>query len=539
NTDRLGRYSNSWYSILKVFLDYSVELYVGESTKPYDFNNPNDKLSIGILSLVSQYDNELRRLRSVMGKRNSLRIGNSFVGGTVPFGYSVKGKNLVINKEESETIKELYKMYRDGKTTMDLKSYLDNRTDFHPKRSKSGWNIGTIQKMLRSTLYKGYQTWDWKENIGGEVKVVESIKVKTPQIVSVKLWDEVQKKILLNQKHRTIGKLNVTLFDGLLFCKSCKVKLSIREKDGSKHSLYSCRSVEYKWKNPQKWSSKHSNCTLKKSLRIEETDRVLLNHVIKVIKDSKKIREDYKLRNLIPKFEDSENLRKIQNTKRKYINEKRRYVSKLEDDLVDIEFKILSNELRKDRGKKLKLKVTELISNVEEEIQGLERELTMYSKSTEWIDWINQMYLEIDSVEQLPLKKQRNFLNDYLQKVDVEYLPNSQSHRFNFEFKYPIIEDEIEIDGHDKDGRRLYHIKEGKFFSNVEVPLKTGRERLNQKDKEILHRLISKLRIEEKRSLSYICEELNQKKILTPTNKRWDKPKLSSYIKNMKVDVGK
>ena len=54
NTDRLGRYSKSWYTILKVFLDYSVELYVGESSKPYDFNNPNDKLSIGILSLVSQ-----------------------------------------------------------------------------------------------------------------------------------------------------------------------------------------------------------------------------------------------------------------------------------------------------------------------------------------------------------------------------------------------------------------------------------------------------------------------------------------------------
>ena len=29
NTDRLGRYSNSWYSILKVFIDYKVEIYIG------------------------------------------------------------------------------------------------------------------------------------------------------------------------------------------------------------------------------------------------------------------------------------------------------------------------------------------------------------------------------------------------------------------------------------------------------------------------------------------------------------------------------
>ena len=172
NTDRLGRYSKSWYTILKVFLDYSVELYVGESSKPYDFNNPNDKLSIGILSLVSQYDNELRRLRSVMGKRNSLKSGNTFVGGTVPFGYSLKGKMLVSNEGESKVVKRMYEMYRDGKSTTEIKLFLDTKTEYEPKRSKDGWNLGTIQKMLGNSLYKGIQTWEWKEKIGGEYKVV-------------------------------------------------------------------------------------------------------------------------------------------------------------------------------------------------------------------------------------------------------------------------------------------------------------------------------------------------------------------------------
>ena len=66
NTDRLGRNSQSWWSILKVFLDYGVEIYVGESSKPYDLNNSPDKLQIGILSLISQYDNELRRTTSFL-----------------------------------------------------------------------------------------------------------------------------------------------------------------------------------------------------------------------------------------------------------------------------------------------------------------------------------------------------------------------------------------------------------------------------------------------------------------------------------------
>ena len=90
NTDRLGRYSNSWYSILRVFLEYRVQLYIGESNKTYDLNNSVDKLTIGVLSLISQYDNELRRMRSVLGKRNSLRNGQTYVGSTHSFRIQCK-----------------------------------------------------------------------------------------------------------------------------------------------------------------------------------------------------------------------------------------------------------------------------------------------------------------------------------------------------------------------------------------------------------------------------------------------------------------
>ena len=49
NTDRIGRYSESWYSVLKVFLKYKVGFYIGESNKEYDLNNSVDKLTIGVL----------------------------------------------------------------------------------------------------------------------------------------------------------------------------------------------------------------------------------------------------------------------------------------------------------------------------------------------------------------------------------------------------------------------------------------------------------------------------------------------------------
>ena len=53
------------------------------------------------------------------------------------------------------------------------------------------------------------------------------------------------------------------------------------------------------------------------------------------------------------------------------------------------------------------------------------------------------------------------------------------------------------------------------------------------------NRKILELKLGEELSLNEICKELNRLKILTPTNKEWDKPKLSSYYKTLKSDVGK
>ena len=183
NTDRLGRYSNSWYSILKVFIDFGVQIYLGNSTKPYDLYSSPDKLMIGVLSLISQYDNELRRMRSIMGKRNSLKSGNTYLGSTIPFGYSVEKKKLIENPKESIHLKKIFTMYNQGKSSMDIKMYLDKVPDIKPRRTKLGWNLGTIQKMLRNTIYIGTQDWKWEEKLpNGEITTVDKITIETPKL---------------------------------------------------------------------------------------------------------------------------------------------------------------------------------------------------------------------------------------------------------------------------------------------------------------------------------------------------------------------
>ncbi|MDC1030285.1 recombinase family protein, partial [Flavobacteriaceae bacterium] len=139
-----------------------------------------------------------------------------------------------------------------------------------------------------------------------------------------------------------------------------------------------------------------------------------------------------------------------------------------------------------------------------------------------------------------PLQKKKEFLNNYLKKIDVEYIIKEKSHKMNFEFKYPIVDDKLSQFGKDKDGKRTYRIEDGMKSSSYKLKLKnTYKSKVDLEDKENLNKLIYHLRVGKSLSLNQICKELNRKGFRTPTNKEWNKSILSLYIKNLKVDVGK
>ena len=163
----------------------------------------------------------------------------------------------------------------------------------------------------------------------------------------------------------------------------------------------------------------------------------------------------------------------------------------------------------------------------------------MLDNSSEWIDWLNQMYLEVDSLETLPLNEQKIFVSNYLKKVGVEYVPEENSHKFHFEFLYPIVEDTIKMSGKDKTGRRKYEILDGSTKSILVHKVSNSKNKLPIDERERLDKVISELRVEKSLSLSEVSKELNSRGFKTPTKKLWDKSKLSSYIKHMNVDVGK
>ena len=532
NTDRLGRTSNSWVVVLKVFLDYGVEVYIGENfTKPYNLNDSVDKLTIGVLTLISQYDNELRRMRSVLGKRNSLKNGNTFIGGTVPFGYMVKNKNLVPHPIESRIVLEVFQMYDKGMTNVEIKSFLDRNPDIEPRRSKFGWNLGTIQSMLRKEIYKGQQEWIWKEKLpNGEVKIIDRIVVQVTPLVDKILWERVSRKIslYLERKMRNNDVNKESVLKGLLKCSQCNKVLGHRFKS-TNHYYGRCR--EYNFNSLHKIDV--SKCPMKKSLVMEDTDEKVLETLISLVKDSSLLKEEYKKKYLGGKWEESTELYKRTNSIKKNLREYESKIQKTEEELVQVEFDERMGEVTQSIGTKLKEKFKDRIKELtilkDEKIE----ELKWLETTENWIGWLEKMSNEIDDVREYDIDRKREFLHQFIETISVKYLIKEQSHQLDFKFFVPIVGDTIQYTGvTDRRGHKSYDLIEGSQKLKLDVP--TSRHHKNlRKPKERLEIMNTIVTCIEKNgmSLQQTCDFLNKNK-LTPINGgKWYKSKLSSFYK--------
>ena len=548
NTDRLGRYSQSWYSILKVFIDFGVQIYIGDSTKPYDLNNSPDKLMIGVLSLISQYDNELRRMRSIMGKRNSLRSGNTYLGSTIPFGYSVKNKKLKENLKESFHLKKIFTMYNQGKSTMDIKMYLDKIPDIKPRRTKLGWNLGTIQKMLRNTIYIGKQVWKWEEKLpNGDITTVEEIIINTPQLIEKELWNSVNQKMNLHLQKRKKSFPTDQILGGTIMCDECGLSLSYRKRGNSQQ--YYGRCSEYSWKhsedylNHKKKNYNKTNCKMKRSLNIIETDEKILNKIIDIITKSSIVREKYKIKDLSPKWDSD-----IKNSKRlgsigTQLRNKRRELESLEDEQIQVEYDVRTKKISESVGNKLRNKFKTSIEIVEEEIELIKNEERLISESKGWVNWISKMEKDVKKVVNSSLEEKRGFINRNVQNIKVFFDYKSKEHDITINFRLPIVGDELIYNNKktvNETGFKDYKIIDGdrKVNFRFKKPVHT-RTKLNKEVRKVLNDRIIQLKEVEFLSLKNICDKLNKEKLLTPTGKSWDKPKLSSYYRTIKGKVPK
>ena len=189
------------------------------------------------------------------GREQSSKEGN-YVGSSTPFGYDKikleheKGYKLIINNEEAEIVRLIFKMYLDGKGTQNIANKL-NEIGAKP-RKKSYWNANMVRNILCRRAVNGKITWN-RRKITQNMENGEIIK-KRPiheeyiivnglheAIIDDDTWNKAHEIMKKRKREKPPTEIK-NPFAALLYCKKCGEKMVRRPYENGRISSIICRN---------------------------------------------------------------------------------------------------------------------------------------------------------------------------------------------------------------------------------------------------------------------------------------------------------
>ena len=197
--DRLTRSLGDFAKIVETFDTHAVSFV--SVTQAFNTTNSMGRLTLNMLLSFAQFE------REVTGERIRDKIAASkkkglWMGGTVPLGYDVKERKLVVNEAEAETVRHIYQRYAELGSVRVLKEALDHdgivskvRIDKHGKKT-GGKPLarGALYLLLQNRMYRGEIVHKDKSYPGLHEAIIDET-----------LWGEVQSKLAANRVNRTNG----------------------------------------------------------------------------------------------------------------------------------------------------------------------------------------------------------------------------------------------------------------------------------------------------------------------------------------------
>lgn len=126
-----------FYALLRIA---EVKLYT-LSHGWIDLNNEDDTFLTGLLNLLDAREGR-KGAKRTKDRMEELARNGRWTGGPAPFGYKLVNKELVINPEEAKIVKEIFKLYLEGKKRQTLSKLFG----FEEKR---------VMRMLVNPVYVG------------------------------------------------------------------------------------------------------------------------------------------------------------------------------------------------------------------------------------------------------------------------------------------------------------------------------------------------------------------------------------------------
>ena len=228
--DRLSR-SLSDFSRLVDLFDRQQVTFVSV-TQSFNTTTSMGRLTLNILLSFAQFEREVIGER-IRDKFAASRRKGMWMGGTVPFGYRVESRKLIVRKDEAEIIRSIFERF----LAIGSATQLARSLNAEGVTSRSGKPIdkGALYKLLNNRVY-----------IGEVVHRGKAYPGEHQQIITKDLWDKVH-SILADSPRKRAGqsrRQTPALLKGLIFAPNGQAMSPTHTRKGGKlYRYYVTQSV--------------------------------------------------------------------------------------------------------------------------------------------------------------------------------------------------------------------------------------------------------------------------------------------------------
>lgn len=212
--DRLTRSLADFAKMVEIFDGHRVSFVA--VTQQFNTTTSMGRLTLNVLLSFAQFEREVTGER-IRDKIAASKRKGMWMGGFVPVGYRKHNRRLVIDNDEAETVRLIFRRYNELRSVRLLKQDLDRRGLVSKIRtSRSGlkmggksYSRGKLYKLLSNPIYKG------------EIRHLKTCHPGQHEpIIDIELWDKTQRLLAehavrgANENHdRSPSPLAGRLFD--------------------------------------------------------------------------------------------------------------------------------------------------------------------------------------------------------------------------------------------------------------------------------------------------------------------------------------
>ncbi len=240
--DRMAR--NVW--VFKNIMNELEKLKIDflSITESFDSSTPFGRASLNLMSTFSELEKDIITERMQGGRKQAAKAGK-WVWGSPPYGFRLnkRKKKLVIHEKEAEWVRTFFRWLVDEKLPLSAIHKRANEMNVpcyalkkrREKENTGYWHKSSIARILCNPIYTGtdefYRYKNGKKRLtvmldkGLQRDKSEWVSFKADHIISPTQFKLAQKQLLKNREMASRNLKNVYLFNKLMYCGKCGLKL--------------------------------------------------------------------------------------------------------------------------------------------------------------------------------------------------------------------------------------------------------------------------------------------------------------------------